>query len=83
MVEEGIRESIRYARANEAEVLSYCRRHSQEMDETVMQKHIDLYVNDLSLELGNEGTAAVLRLFAEAEKRGIFPTSGMPLLAGE
>jgi 5,8-dihydroxy-2-naphthoate synthase len=83
MVEEGIRESIRYAHANEAEVLSYCRRHSQEMDETVMQKHIDLYVNDLSLELGNEGTAAVLRLFAEAEKRGIFPTSGMPLLAGE
>ena len=83
MVEEGIRESIRYARANESEVLSYCRRHSQEMDETVMQKHIDLYVNDLSLELGNEGTAAVLRLFAEAEKRGIFPTSGMPLLAGE
>jgi 1,4-dihydroxy-6-naphthoate synthase len=52
------------------------------MDETVMQKHIDLYVNDLSLDLGDEGTAAVRRLFAEAEMRGIFPTSKMPLLAG-
>jgi len=48
-----------------------------------MQKHIDLYVNDLSLDLGNEGTAAVRQLFAEAEKRCIFPTSRMPLLAGE
>jgi 1,4-dihydroxy-6-naphthoate synthase len=82
-VEEGIRESIRYARANEAEVLTYCKQHSQEMDEVVMQKHIDLYVNDLSLDLGDEGIAAVRRLFTEAENRGIFPASGLPLLAGE
>ncbi|NTW60457.1 MAG: 1,4-dihydroxy-6-naphthoate synthase [Nitrospirae bacterium] len=82
-VEEAIRESLRYARTHPAEVLDYGKEHSQEMDETVMQKHIDLYVNDLSLDLGDEGTAAVRRLFAEAEKRGIFPTSGMPLLAGE
>jgi len=82
-VEEAIRESLRYARTHPAEVLDYGKEHSQEMDETVMQKHIDLYVNDLSLDLGDEGTAAVRRLFAEAEMRGIFPTSRMPLLAGE
>ena len=82
-VEEAIRESLRYARTHPAEVLAYGKEHSQEMDETVMQKHIDLYVNDLTLDLGDEGTAAVRRLFAEAEKHGIFPTSGMPLLAGE
>jgi 1,4-dihydroxy-6-naphthoate synthase len=82
-VEEAIRESLRYARTHPAEVLDYVKKHSQEMDETVMLKHIDLYVNDLSLDLGSEGTAAVQRLFAEAEKRGIFPLSGLPLLAGE
>jgi 1,4-dihydroxy-6-naphthoate synthase len=81
-VEEGIRESIRYARANEAEVLSYCRCHSQEMDEAVMLQHIGLYVNDYSLDLGETGTAAVRRLFEEAEQRGIIPGTDRQLFAG-
>ena len=80
-VEGAIRESIRYARAHPAEVLAYVREHSQEMDEAVMKSHIDLYVNDFSLDLGNEGTDAVKRLFAEAEARGIFPASHSPLFA--
>jgi len=80
-VEEAIRESLRYARAHPAEVLAYVKEHSQEMDEAVMMSHIDLYVNDFSLNLGNEGVAAVQRLFAEAEKRGIFPPSNSPIFA--
>ena len=80
-VDEGLRESIRYARANEQEVLAYCRQHSQEMDETVMRQHIGLYVNEYSLDLGATGTAAVKRLFEEAEQRGIFPHSASPLFA--
>jgi len=82
-VEEAIRESLRYARSHPGEVLDYGKKHSQEMDASVMRRHIDLYVNDLSLDLGVEGSAAVRRLFAEAERRGIFPASIKPLLAGE
>lgn len=82
-IEAGIRESLRYATAHPAEVLSYCKQHSQEMDETVMMSHIDLYVNDFSLDLGQEGLAAVRRLFDEAEAGGIFPRSDKPLLAEE
>ena len=82
-VEAGIRESLRYAYAHPDEVLSYCQQHSQEMDRTVMKNHIDLYVNDFSLDLGREGLAAVYRLFDEAEQRNIFPRSDKPLLAGE
>jgi 1,4-dihydroxy-6-naphthoate synthase len=82
-VEQAIRESLRYARAHQAEVLAYVREHSQEMDESVMMSHIDLYVNDFSHDLGEEGVAAVQRLFAEAEKRGILPPSGQPLFAKE
>lgn len=78
-IEEGIRESIRYARANEQEVVDYCRKHSQEMDNTVMLQHIGLYVNEFSLDLGPTGIAAVRRLFDEAEQRGIFPRSNGPL----
>lgn len=80
-VEEAIRESLRYARQHTDEVMEYCRRHSQEMDEGVMKSHIDLYVNDFSLDLGSEGLAAVRRLFSEAGARGIFPVSDKPLLA--
>jgi 1,4-dihydroxy-6-naphthoate synthase len=82
-VEDGIRDSLHYANAHPDEVLQYCKEHSQEMDETVMKSHIDLYVNDFSLDLGQKGLAAVSRLFDEAGARGIFPRSGKPLLAEE
>jgi 1,4-dihydroxy-6-naphthoate synthase len=35
------------------------REHAQEMSEDVMRKHINLYVNDYSLDLGEEGLRAV------------------------
>ncbi len=82
-VEEGIRRSVQYAHAHTGEVMKYCRQHSQEMDETVMKRHIDLYVNDFSLDLGQEGLAAVRKLFAEAEARGVFPGSALLLMAEE
>jgi 1,4-dihydroxy-6-naphthoate synthase len=82
-IETGIKESIRYAHAHAEEVLQYCKQHSQEMDEAVMKQHIDLYVNNYSLDLGDDGISAVLKLYSEAEKRGILPGSAMPLLAGE
>jgi 1,4-dihydroxy-6-naphthoate synthase len=82
-VEAGVRESIHYANTHPDEVLKYCRQHSREMDETVMKNHIDLYVNDFSVDLGQEGLSAVRRLFDEAEARGVFPHSDKPLLAEE
>lgn len=80
-IETGIRESLHYARSHQDEVLEYCRKHSQEMDDDVMRKHITLYVNDFTLDLGEQGLSAVRKLFAEAEQRGIFPRSDKPLLA--
>ncbi len=82
-VEAAIRESLLYARNHPDEVLNYCRQHSQEMDESVMRSHIDLYVNEFSLDLGQEGMNAVRRLFAEAERRGVFPRCDEPLLVQE
>jgi 1,4-dihydroxy-6-naphthoate synthase len=82
-VEEGIRQSLRYAQRHTTEVMEYCRQHSQEMDEKVMKDHIGLYVNDFSLDLGQEGLSAVRRLFDDAEARGLFPRSTKGLLAEE
>jgi 1,4-dihydroxy-6-naphthoate synthase len=57
-----IRKSIEYAYSNYPELNDYIRTHAQEMNEDIMRKHIDLYVNDFSLQLGNEGERAILKL---------------------
>lgn len=57
-----IRRSLEYAFANYPELPAYVRDHAQEMDESVMRRHIDLYVNDFSLSLGSEGRAAVWKM---------------------
>ncbi len=78
-VERAIADSLSYARTHEAEVLDYCRRHSQEVEDRVMMNHIRLYVNDFSLDIGEEGARAVRRLLCEAEEKGVLPRSASPL----
>jgi 1,4-dihydroxy-6-naphthoate synthase len=43
-------------------VTGYVKAHSQTMSEQVMRQHIDLYVNDYSLQLGDEGQTAIREL---------------------
>ncbi len=57
-----IRKSLEYSRKSYPELSGYVKQHAQEMEEEVMRKHIDLYVNDYSLSLGSEGRAAVWQL---------------------
>ncbi len=57
-----IKKSIEYAYTKYPQLNDYIRKHSQEMSEEVMRKHIDLYVNNYSLSLGHEGKKAVLKL---------------------
>lgn len=57
-----IRESVAYAYTNYPELADYVKQHSQEMQEAVMRQHIDLYVNDYSLDLGKDGQQAVQHL---------------------
>ena len=72
-----VRRSVEYAFAHRDVSLPFVRRHAQEMDEEVMYKHIDLYVNGYSVDLGAEGRRAVELLFARAGASGIIPrTSG-------
>ncbi|MBX9783030.1 MAG: 1,4-dihydroxy-6-naphthoate synthase [Chitinophagaceae bacterium] len=56
-----IRKSLEYAFAYYPLITDYVKQHSQEMSEEVMRKHIDLYVNDYSLDLGEKGMKAVRR----------------------
>lgn len=78
-VEAALRASVEYAYANPEEVKPYIRAYAQEMDESVMQKHIDLYVNDHTLDYGNDGEAAIADLLGRAESLGIVPESDAPI----
>ena len=59
-----IRKSIEYAFSKYPELNDYIRKHSQEMSEDVMRKHIDLYVNDYSIDLGETGRNAVKKMIS-------------------
>jgi len=54
-----IRDSLAYAGAYYPDLPDYVIEHAQEMQESVMRQHIDLYVNQFSLSLGEEGRRAV------------------------
>jgi 1,4-dihydroxy-6-naphthoate synthase len=58
-VDRLIQHSLQYAFDHYPQVTDYVKQHSQEMSEAVMRQHIDLYVNDYSLQLGDDGKAAV------------------------
>ena len=68
-----MRRSVEYAFAHREASLPYVRAHAQEMSEQVMYQHIDLYVNDYSVDLGAEGRRAVHVLFDRAQRAGIVP----------
>jgi 1,4-dihydroxy-6-naphthoate synthase len=61
-VDRLIKKSIEFAFANYPELNDYIRSHSQEMSEDVMRKHIDLYVNNYSINLGEQGKKAVAKI---------------------
>ncbi len=62
-IDQLIRKSLEYAFSNYPLVSDFVKQHSQEMREEVMRKHIDLYVNNYSLGLGNDGREAIRTLY--------------------
>jgi 5,8-dihydroxy-2-naphthoate synthase len=74
-----LRRSVEYAFAHRADSLPFVRQHAQEMSEDVMYRHIDLYVNEYSVDLGPEGRRAVEVLFDRARATGIIPAVDQPL----
>lgn len=68
-----LRRSIEFAFKNPESCMDYVRAHAQEMDEEVMKKHIELYVNEFSIDFGEKGRYAVESLFNLAVKNKIIP----------
>ncbi|MGI5211646.1 1,4-dihydroxy-6-naphthoate synthase [Plantactinospora sp. CA-290183] len=68
-----IRTSVRRAWADPAGTRDYVLAHAQEMEPDVVDRHIGLYVNDFTAELGDEGRAAVDALLGRAAAAGLTP----------
>lgn len=75
-VDSLIKESMEYAFENYPLITDYVKQHSQEMDPSVMKKHIDLYVNPYSINLGKEGRNAIrkfINIYESTYKNPISP----------
>ncbi len=68
-----LRRSVEYAFAHPDEVMPFVRQHAQEMDEAVMRAHIDLYVTQHTVDLGDDGRNAVMQMFRIAQEKGVLP----------
>ena len=75
ILDRGLRSSIEFAYAHPETIKGYIRQHAQEMQDEVMQAHIDLYVNNYSLDYGIAGEAAIKALLERAYVEGIVPHS--------
>lgn len=78
-VDRVLRNSVEFAFANPQLPRQYIKAHAQELADEVIDSHIGLYVNDFSIDLGDEGLAAVTTLLSKAEERGIIPPCDLPL----
>ncbi len=66
-----LRRSVEYAFANTEDVMPFVRQYAQEMDESVMRAHIELYVTQRTVDLGVDGRAAVQQMFQIAQEKGL------------
>ena len=70
-VQQVIHDSLRFALADRQAALPTMRRYAQEFDDQVLMQHVDLYVNDWTLDLGIEGARALDELSARAASIGL------------
>ncbi len=80
-VDRSLRASVEYAHAHPEKVRDYVARHAQELDPAVTQAHIDLYVNEHTLDYGPTGEVAIGELLSRAAWAGVVPQAEVPLFS--
>lgn len=68
-----LRESIRYSLANREDALEYAMQFARDMDTTLADRFVTMWVNDLTLDYTERGREAVQRILTEGFERGIIP----------
>jgi 1,4-dihydroxy-6-naphthoate synthase len=70
IIEELIRSSVEYSMAHRDEAMPFIKKYSQELSEIVINNHIGLYVNEFTLDMGEEGLASLNELLGRAKSAG-------------
>jgi 1,4-dihydroxy-6-naphthoate synthase len=68
-----LKESIRYALAHRDEALAYALQYARDMDKSLADRFVGMYVNEWTLDYGPRGRAAVQRLLEEGYRAGVIP----------
>lgn len=71
-VEQAISASVQWAHAHPDQCSAYIKQYARELDDQVIGNHVGLYVNDFSVQLGDEGRAAVEELLRRGREAGAF-----------
>lgn len=77
-VQQVVYDSLQYALADPAAALPTMRRYAQEFSDDVLMQHVDLYVNEWTINLGDVGRRALVALTERANAVGI--TAATPLM---
>ena len=70
---EGLRASIRYAHAQPDEAVAYAMRYGRGIDAETCTRFVNMYVNDYTVTLGEEGRRALAALYRQAVEQGLLP----------
>jgi 1,4-dihydroxy-6-naphthoate synthase len=68
-----LKESIRYALGHRSAALDYALKYARDMDKSLADRFVGMYVNDWTLNYGPRGREAVQRLLADGHQAGIIP----------
>ena len=72
-VEQWMHNSVKYAFEHRQASREFIQLHAREMSESVQEKHIELYVNEFSLDLGKQGREALQLLFSKGKELRLLP----------
>ncbi len=70
---QALRDSIDYAYAHVDEALEYAMRYGRGIDKETCRRFVLMYVNDYTKRLGDDGRAALERLYQMAHAKGLIP----------
>jgi len=80
-IQSMIGQSIQYAFDHPESSRAYIKTHAQELDDEVIDQHINLYVNHFSKDIGAEGEAAICKFFQKAQEAGVMKPGSQTLFA--
>ena len=78
-----LKTSLIYANENPRDSFDYIKKHAQSVEDEVIRKHIDLYVNEFTLDLAEKGKDAIKELYKRAELSGLIPDVNKDMFQGK